>query len=189
MTVNRLCAAVVLILALFTSATTKGADNLRLNPKLNFKKNNHQGQLIFGDNLHDVTKPGMVNYIVFYAEFCYNAKRQARTTVDLYNQYRNRVHFVLVDFEYGWTWEQNKLVLKYFAGNIPQIVILDAKGRPVFNYIGQSPEATLASWLNAALKRPQTLALADHPMDHPGEAYTDEITHNPFEIIKDHLGH
>jgi hypothetical protein len=178
-----------LILALLLPAVTFGADHLRLAPHLNFKKNKHQGALIFGDHMEDGAKPGMVNYIVFYAEFCYNAKRQARSTVELYNQYHSRVHFVIVDFEYGWSWVQNKLVIKYFAGNIPQIVILDAKGRPVFNYIGQTPKSMLERWLNAALEYPGALAEADRPMDKPGSIYTDEITHNPFAILKDHLSH
>jgi thioredoxin-like negative regulator of GroEL len=77
--------------------------------------------------------------------------------------------------------------MKYFARNIPQIVILDSKGRPVFNYIGESPESTLESWLNAALDYPNRLAEMDQPMDHPGETYTNDITHNPFTILKDHL--
>lgn len=185
MTKTRMAAAVILLL--IAPVIILGADHLRLNPKLNYQKNNHQGALIFGDHMEEGTKPGMVNYIVFYAEFCYNAKRQARTTVDLYNKYHKRVHFVIVDFEYGWSWVQNKLVMKYFAHNIPQIVILDSKGRPVFNYIGQTPESTLESWLNAALDYPERLAEMDHPMDHPGQTYTDEITHNPLVILKDRL--
>jgi hypothetical protein len=178
----------LLLLVLGIPLALQGADHLRLNPTLNYQKNGHQGPLIFGKHMEEGTKPGMVNYIVFYAEFCYNAKRQAKTTVDLYKMYRGRVHFVVVDFEYGWSWVQNKLVMKYFAHNIPQIVILDSKGRPVFNYIGESPESTLERWLNAALNYPNQLAEMDRPMDHPGERYTDEITHNPFAILKNHLG-
>src|SRR5579883_960747 len=138
-------------------------------PHLDYQKNNHQGPLITGDKMLESTKPGMPNFIVFYAEFCYNAKRQARTTVDLYKQYRNRVHFVIIDFEYGWSTAQNKLVEKYFARHIPQVVILDRKGRPVFNYIGEAPEDTLQKWLNAVLEYPDQLAEQSHPMDKPVE--------------------
>jgi hypothetical protein len=177
----------ILMLVFIAPAVGRSADHLSLNPNLNYQKNGHQGPLIFGKHMEEGTKPGMVNYIVFYAEFCYNAKRQAKTTVDLYNKYHERVHFVVIDFEYGWSWVQNKLVMKYFARNIPQIVILDSKGRPVFNYVGESPESTLDHWLNAALDYPNRLAEVDQPMDHPGETYTDEITHNPLVIMKDHL--
>lgn len=167
MTKHRLILALVLALTLPVFAA--GAENLVLNPHLNYKKNNHQGPLITGDNMLESIKPGVPNFIVFYAEFCYNAKRQARTTVDLYKKYKDRVHFVIIDFEYGWSAAQNKLVQKYFAMNIPQIVILDAKGRPVFNYIGQTPESTLEGWLNATLEYPKLLAAAPHPMDTPHE--------------------
>ncbi|MGH9357728.1 MAG: TlpA family protein disulfide reductase [Terriglobia bacterium] len=151
----------------------RGADNLVLNPRLNYKKNNHQGPLITGDHMMDSVKPGMVNYITFYAEFCYNAKRQARTTVDLYNKYKGQVHFVIVDFEYGWSPAQDKLVRQYFMGdgnrNIPQTVILDSKGRPVFDYIGQTSEALLEGWLNAALEYPSVLPVVSGSMDTPRE--------------------
>src|SRR5579863_9613590 len=100
---------------LFLPVFIMGADNLVLNPRLNYERNNYQGPLIQGDNMLESVKPGMVNYIVFYAEYCYNAKRQARTTVNLYNQYKDRVHFVVIDFNYGWSADQNKLVKKYFA--------------------------------------------------------------------------
>ncbi|MGH9328317.1 MAG: thioredoxin domain-containing protein [Terriglobia bacterium] len=156
-------------LALTLPVFAAGAENLVLNPHLNYKKNNHQGPLITADNMMESLKPGVPNIIIFYAEFCYNAKRQARTIVNVYHQYKGRVHFVLIDFEYGWSAAQNKLVMKYFAMKIPQIVILDAKGRPVFNYIGQTPESTLESWLNATLEYPNALAAAPHPMDTPRE--------------------
>lgn len=161
----RLVAA--LAFALLLPSFLMGAENLVLNPKLNYKKNGMQGALIMGDNMMETVKPGVPNFIVFYAEFCYNAKRQARTTVDLYNEYKDRVHFVIIDFNYGWSGEQNKLVQKYFAGNIPQIVILDRTGRPVFNYIGQTGTDMLEKWLNATLDHPQFLPVADHPMDTP----------------------
>jgi len=162
-----------LAVALMLPIAAVSADNLALNPHLNYTKNNHQGPLIAGDDMMGSVKPGMTNYIVFYAEFCYNAKRQARTTVHLYHKYKDRVHFVIIDFEYGWSAAQDKLVQKYFAGNIPQVVILDAHGRPVFNYIGQTPENTLEGWLNAALKYPTLLATVPHPMDTPHKIVDD----------------
>jgi thiol-disulfide isomerase/thioredoxin len=156
-----------LTLALLAPAVARGADNLILNPRLNYKKNNMQGALIRGDHMMESVKPGVPNYIVFYAEFCYNAKRQARTTVNLYNKYKDRVHFVVIDFNYGWSADQNKLVQKYFAGNIPQIVILDRSGRPVFNYVGQTGDDMMEKWLDATLEYPQLLPVAEHPMDTP----------------------
>lgn len=157
------------ILALALASPLNAASNLVLNPHLDYKKNNHQGPLITGDNMLDSIKPGVPNYIVFYAEYCYNAKRQARTTVEIYHEYHKRVHFVVIDFEYGWSAEQNKLVWKYFAGKIPQLVILDATGKPVFNYIGQTPPDIVRKWLDAAIEYPKLLAAVPHPMDNPQE--------------------
>lgn len=165
-----------LMALLFLPTFIRGADNLVLNSHLNYKRNNYQGPLIKGDNMLESVKPGMVNYIIFYAEYCYNAKREARTTVNLYYQYKDRVHFVVIDFNYGWSAEQNKLVQKYFAMNIPQIVILDRSGRPVFNYIGQAGDEALKQWLNAALEYPQILPVADHPMDTPHEETDPDAT-------------
>ncbi len=160
-------------LSIISPGILPGADHLVLNPRLNYKKNNHQGPLITGDHMMDSIKPGVVNYISFYAEFCYNAKRQARTTVDLYNSYKGRVHFVIVDFEYGWSAAQGQLVRQYFMSdgnrNIPQTVILDGKGRPVFDYIGQAPEGLLEGWLDAALEYPGVLSAVSGPMDTPRE--------------------
>ncbi|MGH9451959.1 MAG: hypothetical protein ACRD11_15725 [Terriglobia bacterium] len=166
---NRYGCIALFAIVLFLPPMVIGADNLVLNPHLNYQKNGHQGALISGDDMLGTVKPGEVNYIIFYAEFCYNAKRQARTTVNLYNQYRGRVHFVVIDFEYGWSAAQNKLVQKYFASDIPQTVVLDNTGRPVFNYIGQAPQDLLAKWLDAALNYPAQLAEVDHPMDTPHE--------------------
>jgi hypothetical protein len=162
-----------LIVAFALPPILRGAENLVLNQRLNYKRNNHQGPLITGDHMMAGVKPGMVNYIVFYEEFCYNAKRQARTTVALYHEYKGRVHFVLVDFEYGWSSVQANLIRQYFMsdGNrdFPQIVILDRKDRPVFDYVGQTPESLLEKWLNAALAYPEDLPAVTHPMDIPGK--------------------
>ncbi len=172
----------VILFTIMLPALAVGAENLRLNSHLNYKKNNHQGPLIMGKHMTEGMKRGVVNYIVFYAEFCYNAKRQARTTVDLYQKYKGRVHFVVVDYEYGWSPAQNKLVQEFFTRYIPHIVILDRQGRPVFNYIGQAPESTLEQWLNAALERSGQLPLAKRPMDTPGSVPGDHWT------IARHLG-
>ena len=140
------------ILFLSVPAILAAAENLRLNPGLNYHRNNHQGPLLTGDNMLDGAKPGVVNYVIFYGEFCYNAKRMAKRTVDLYNKYHNQVHFVVIDFEAGWSDDQNKLVRQYFQKDIPQITILDKSGHAVFNYTGETPKWVLAGWLDAALR-------------------------------------
>jgi thiol-disulfide isomerase/thioredoxin len=75
--------------------------------------------------------PGKTNYVIIYGEGCLNSKRQARRTVELYNKYRNQVHFVVVDLDERRSPEQQELVKKYYQGSIPHVLILDANGRPL----------------------------------------------------------
>jgi len=145
--------AAPVLLLLASPLLLSAAENIRLNPRLNFQSNNFQGMLITGDKMTEGAVKGIPNYIVFYSEQCYNSKRQARTTVDLYRKYRGRIHFVVLDFNYGWSAAQEKLVRKYFGGNIPQIVILDKNGEAVFDYTGETPEWVLEGWLDSILRK------------------------------------
>ncbi len=129
------------------------AENLVLNPDLNYKKNGYQGPLITADNMGDGLVPDKPNYIIFYAGFCYNAKRQARRTVHLYEKYRDRVHFVIVDLSRRAVLspEQQELAKGFFTDTIPVTVIIDKTGKVVFNYTGEAEEETLEGWLNSTL--------------------------------------
>jgi thiol-disulfide isomerase/thioredoxin len=142
----------ILLTLLSTPGFSCAAQNLRLKPKLNYAHNKRQGPLITGDDMFKGAVPGKPNYVIFYEEFCYNAKRMAQRTVDLYNKYKGRVNFVVIDFQYGWSDDQNKLVEKYFHRNIPQITILDSNLKPVFDYTGETPEETLDGWIQYALR-------------------------------------
>lgn len=130
------------------------AENLSLNPDLNYKKNGWQGPLINGDKIGDGLVAERPNYIIFYAGFCYNAKRQARRTVHLYGMYRDRVHFVTVDMSArkSLSAEQQDLAQRFFHGSIPQTVILDRSGKVVFDYTGEAEESTLVGWLDSTLR-------------------------------------
>ncbi len=156
-------------LCLMTAGRLGAADNLRVNPKLNLMKNGDQGRLILGDHLGDGIVKGEVNYIIFYAGFCYNAKRQAERTVELYHQYRDRVHFVVVDWSGIFSSQdlppaQRELSLQYFHGDIPHTTILDRNGKAVFDYTGEADDATLIGWLDYALRSsPDSPTLAAEP--------------------------
>jgi thiol-disulfide isomerase/thioredoxin len=132
----------------------QAAENLNLNPDLNYKKNGWQGPLITGDKIGEGLVPDQPNYIIFYAGFCYNAKRQARRTVHLYEKYRDRVHFVTVDLSKrkSLTAEQEDLRKKFFRDSIPQTVIIDRTGKVVFDYTGEAEESTLMGWLDSTLR-------------------------------------
>jgi len=129
------------------------ADKLVLSPNLDYSDHNkNQGLLITGENMDDGFKKGTVNYIIFYFEKCYNAKRQARVTVNMYEKYKERVHFVVIDLNLLLSPAQMKLARKYCSGKIPHTTILDGKGGLIFDYTGEADETTMSGWVDYALR-------------------------------------
>lgn len=95
---------------------------------------------------------GKPNYIIFYGEGCFNSKRQARRTVALYQKYKGRVQFVVIDLDIKRTEQQQELVKSYYRGYIPHVTILDVAGKPVYNSAGEVEESAISSILEASLK-------------------------------------
>ena len=71
---------------------------------------------------------GKPSYVIMYGEACYNSKRQARRTVSLYEKYKDRVQFVVVDLDGYLSHGQQELRKKYYRGSIPHVVVLDSSG-------------------------------------------------------------
>ena len=90
-----------LFLALAGAMTlpSRAADNLKLNEHLDYSSDSHDGPLITGDHLEDGAASGKPTYVLIYSEGCFNSKRQARRTVELYEKYKDRVQFVVVDMD------------------------------------------------------------------------------------------
>jgi hypothetical protein len=114
-----------------------GIDNLKLNPKLDYRSDSFDGPLITGDDAQAGFLPGKTNYVIIYGEGCFNSKRQARRTVELYNKYRNQVHFVVIDLGEKRSPEQQELVNQYYKGYIPHVLVLDAGGKALYNSDGE----------------------------------------------------
>lgn len=114
-----------------------GIDNLKLNPKLDYASDSLDGPLITGDDSQSGFVAGKPNYVIIYGEGCFNSKRQARRTVELYNKYRDRVHFVVVDLDVPRSPEQQKLVKQFYKGYIPHVVVLNARGDALYNQSGE----------------------------------------------------
>jgi hypothetical protein len=114
-----------------------GIDNLKLNQKLDYRSDSLDGPLITGDDAQSGFLPGKTNYVIIYGEGCFNSKRQARRTVDLYDKYRDKVHFVVVDLDVRRSPEQQQLVKQYYQGFIPHVVVLDASGKALYNSDGE----------------------------------------------------
>ena len=122
MSMTKMLLPAVLLLSL--SSQVFAIDNLKLNSKLDYSSDSLDGQLITGDDVQAGFVAGKINYVIIYGEGCFNSKRQARRTVELYNKYRNQVHFVVVDLDEKRSPEQQKLVKEYYQGSIPHVLIL-----------------------------------------------------------------
>jgi Thioredoxin-like len=142
--------AAVGILALVAGA--RAGENLRINSHLDYSSDSIDGPLITGDAMSEGAAAGKPNYVIIYGEGCFNSKRQARRTVSLYEKYKNRVNFVVVDLDQKRSPEQQQLVKQYYKGYIPHVVILDKAGNAVYNSSGEADETSLSSTLDRALE-------------------------------------
>src|SRR5712672_1263706 len=133
-------------------AGARAGENLRLNSHLNYSSDSEDGPLITGDHMNEGAVPGKPNYIIIYGEGCFNSKRQARRTVDLYDRYRDRVHFVIVDLDQPQSSAQQQLVQKYYQGSIPDVIVEDRQGRPLYAQAGEVSEDDLSRTFDRALQ-------------------------------------
>src|SRR5882762_3670570 len=125
------------VMSMLSSPLLFAIDNLKLNSKLDYTSDSLDGRLITGDDAQSGFVAGKPNYVIIYGEGCFNSKRQARRTVELYNKYRSQVHFVVVDLDIQRSPEQQKLVKQYYKGYIPHVLVLDAHGEPLYNQSGE----------------------------------------------------
>ena len=143
MSMTKMLLRAVLLLSL--SSQVFGIDNLKLNSKLDYSSDSLDGPLIAGDDAQSGFVAGKTNYVIIYGEGCFNSKRQARRTVELYNKYRHQVHFVVVDLDEKRSLDQQKLVKEYYEGSIPDVLILDANGKPLYNSPGEVDSKHISS--------------------------------------------
>jgi hypothetical protein len=133
-------------------ATTSFAiDNLKLNSQLDYSSDSLDGPLITGDDAQSGFVAGKPNYVIIYGEGCFNSKRQARRTVELYNKYRALVHFVVIDLDVERSHEQQDLVKQYYKGYIPHVLILDSHGKAIYSEPGEVESATIEGILQQSL--------------------------------------
>jgi hypothetical protein len=126
---------------------------LKLNPHLDYSSDSVDGPLITGNDAQTGVVAGKPNYVMIYGEGCFNSKRQARRTVALSERYGGRVNFVIIDLDKPQTPAQLKLVQTYYGGSIPDLVVLDGKGKPVYNQAGEQSEEVLGRILDGALQQ------------------------------------
>jgi len=145
-------ALTILALTIMLVIPLSAAENLRLNTKLDYTSDSQDGPLITGDSMDAGVTSGKPAYIIFYGEGCYNSKRQARRTVSLYDKYKGRVQFVIVDLDHRSFAAQQELQKKYYRGYIPHVVVLGASGEALYNQSGEVEEGTISGLLDKALR-------------------------------------
>jgi thioredoxin family protein len=145
-------ALIVLTLISFASDSGFAAMNLKLNPALNYSSDSNDGPLITGEDMQNgLVKNGKPAYIIFYHRECYNSKRQARRTIELYDKYMGRVDFIVVDLDSSRSKEQNDLVKKYYRNYIPHVTIVDKKGEIVYDKSGEVGNGSTSDILDKLL--------------------------------------
>jgi hypothetical protein len=143
----------VLFLAAGIVAHADAAENLKLNQHLDYTSDSQDGPLITGDQMEIGTVSGKPTYAIFYGEACFNSKRQARRTVELYEKYKGRVQFVVVDLDLHQSMAQQKLVKEFYKGSIPHVVVLNRDGRTAYNSAGEVDSAEISTVLEKALSQ------------------------------------
>jgi len=68
-----------------------------------------------GNIMNEGAVPGSPNYIIKYGS-CFNSKRQARRTVSVYEKYKDRVNFVVVNLDQKRSPRNQQLVKQLFSG-------------------------------------------------------------------------
>jgi thioredoxin-like negative regulator of GroEL len=72
--------------------------------------------------------------------------------VALSERYKDKVNFVIIDLDKPQSSAQLKLVERYYEGSIPDLVVVDSKGKPVYNRAGEQSEEVLSRILDGALQ-------------------------------------
>jgi hypothetical protein len=140
------------VIMLAATLPSLAADNLKLNPKLDYSSDSQDGPLITGDDMQAGFNPGKPAYIIMYAEGCFNSKRQARRTVDLYQKYNGRVQFIVLDIDHKLSPAQKELKKKYFRERIPHVLVLDASGSALYNRPGEVDQTVISRLLDQTLQ-------------------------------------
>src|SRR6202030_4269858 len=114
------------------------ASDLKLAPDLSFTDDSSSNFPIMNDEARDAAIATDRPTLVFFGtSHCWNTNREAERVVALYPQYRDRVHFVIVDLNHVAP-AQHALVTKYYGGYIPTLAIFDRHGKVIYDHSGET---------------------------------------------------
>ncbi len=72
--------------------------------------------------------------------------------MNLYERYKGRVQFVIVDLDRRRSAAQEEVLRRYYRGYIPHVTILDKAGKAIYDSAGEVRESDLAELLDKASK-------------------------------------
>ena len=131
---------VSLIFALALAAEVPGppATDLKLAPNLSFSDDSSANFPIEGKNLSDGSLAGDHATVIFFGTAnCWNTAREAERLVQLYPQYKDKIHFVVVDLR-SPSLAQSVLIARYYHGYIPTIAVIDSSGKILYDRAGET---------------------------------------------------
>jgi hypothetical protein len=131
---------VCLIFALALAAEVPGppATDLKLAPDLSFSDDSSANFPIQGKNLSDGSLAGDHATVIFFGTAnCWNTAREAERLVQLYPQYKDKIHFVVVDLR-SPSLAQKALIDRYYHGYIPTIAVIDSSGKILYDRAGET---------------------------------------------------
>ena len=153
MVIIRLTNILIVVFAIFAFNTEVfAATDLKLNPNLNYSSDSNDGPLITGKNMKDgIINKGKPAYVIVYHRECYNSKRQARRTVELYEKYKGKVDFIVVDLDSPRSSEQTALLRKHYKNYIPHVTIYDKSGKVVYDKSGEVRNSKMSELLDSQI--------------------------------------
>lgn len=131
---------VTLIFALALAAEVPGppATDLKLAPDLSFSDDSSSNFPIEGKDLSDGSIASDHATVIFFGTAnCWNTAREAERLVQLYPQYKDKIHFVVVDLR-SPSLAQSALIARYYHGYIPTIAVIDSSGKILYDRAGET---------------------------------------------------
>jgi len=149
-------AAYVLVIILLTVSAlildVSAATDMKLNPNLNYSSDSNDGPLITGKNMKNgAINKGKPAYVIFYHRECYNSKRQAKRTVELYEKYNGKVDFIVIDLNSPRSSEQSELVKSHYKNYIPHVTVFNKEGKAVYDKSGEVRNSQMTELLDSLL--------------------------------------
>jgi hypothetical protein len=128
----------LMALSLMTGVSVQAATDLTLASNLSFVDDSSPNFPIVAKDPDDATIARDHPTVIFFGtSHCWNTAREAGRLVGLYPEYRDRVHFVVVDLHHASP-EQQRLASTYYSDYIPTLAIFDKFGRLAYDRAGET---------------------------------------------------